>query len=68
MYISGAYWVAKKSVMEQEPLNENLCWGESEDVEWSYRIRQNYRYKMNPYTSVKLLKQKERILIDKSND
>lgn len=68
MYISGAYWVAKKSVMEQEPLDENLCWGESEDVEWSYRIRQNYRYKMNPYTSVKLLKQKERILIDKSND
>ena len=27
MYISGAYWVAKKYVMEEFPLNENLVWG-----------------------------------------
>ena len=66
MYISGAYWVAKKSVMEEEPLNEELCWGEAEDVEWSYRIRKKFNYKMNPYSTVKLLKQKDVILKDKS--
>jgi len=59
MYISGAYWVAKKHVMEQEPLNERLLWGQSEDVEWSFRIRNKYRYVMNPKSTVKLLKRKE---------
>ena len=65
MYISGAYWVAKKSVMIAEPLDENLCWGESEDVEWSFRIRNKYKYKMNIWSSAKLLKQKDLILINK---
>ena len=66
MYISGAYWVAKKSVMVEEPLNENLCWGESEDVEWSFRIRKKYTYKMNIWSSAKLMKQKDLIILDKS--
>lgn len=26
MYISGSYWVSKKSVMEEFPLNEKLSW------------------------------------------
>ena len=39
MYISGAYWVAKKHVMEAEPLNEDLKHSEAEDVEWSLRVR-----------------------------
>ena len=59
MYISGAYWVAKKHVMTEEPLDENLCWGEGEDVDWSFRFRDKYRYKMNIWSSAKLLKQKD---------
>lgn len=58
MYISGSYWVAKRKVMEENPLNENLLWGEGEDVEWSKRVRKEYRYKMNKYSKVELLKQK----------
>ena len=60
MYISGAYWVAKKYVMEAEPLDERLGWGESEDVEWSFRVRDKYSYRMNEHSTVKLLKKKDR--------
>jgi len=58
MYISGGYWLSKKYVMEQEPLNEDLNWGESEDVEWSKRVLPKYSYRMNKYSKVKLLKDK----------
>jgi len=58
MYISGAYWVAKKRFMEKVPLDESIYWGEGEDVEWTLRIRNWCRYKMNPGCQVKLLKQK----------
>ena len=58
MYVSGTYWVAKKKVMEEEPLNETLCWGEGEDVEWSKRVRTKCRYVMNPHSSVRLTKPK----------
>lgn len=60
MYISGAYWVAKKNIMLEFPLNENLSWGESEDVEWSKRIRQKYDFSININSAVKLLKYKWR--------
>ena len=57
-YISGSYWVAKKRVMIENPLNEELCWGESEDVEWSKIVRKKYKFTMNPYSSVKFMKRK----------
>lgn len=58
MYVSGAYWVAKKAFMEIFPLNEDLIQCEGEDVEWSYRARQHWDYKMNPKSSVRLLRYK----------
>lgn len=58
MYVSGAYWVAKKEFMLKYPLNEDLSWGEGEDVEWSYRVRQHWQYKMNTKSKVVLNKQK----------
>lgn len=61
MYISGAYWVAKKDFMLKNPLNENLCWGQSEDVEWSLRIRNKIDFKLNINSYVKLLKLKDRV-------
>ena len=59
MYISGGFWIAKKYVMEKEPLNESLDWGESEDIEWSKRVLPKYNYKINTYSSVKSLKYKK---------
>jgi len=59
MYISGAYWIAKKSVMEKFPLDETLSWGEGEDVKWSKQVRQHYKFIMNKESPVKLLKLKE---------
>ena len=55
MYISGTYWVAKKAFMLKYPINNNLCWGMGEDTEWSVRVRENTTFKMNLYSTVKLL-------------
>ena len=62
MYISGGYWVAKKKVMEEEPLDEDIVWGQGEDVEWSDRVREKYKYVMNTHSAVKLDHYKDPIL------
>ena len=60
MYISGTYWVAKKKVLLEEPLDEDRWgWGQQEDVEWSQRVRDNYKYVMNIHSTVKSLKEKQ---------
>jgi hypothetical protein len=59
MYFSGAYWIAKKSVMEKYPLDESLSWGESEDVKWSKQVREVYDFKLNTNSQVRLAKQKD---------
>ena len=64
MYISGAYWVAKKSVMEKFPLNEKLSWGEGEDVEWSKQVREQYQFSINVHSPVRLLKYKDKVFND----
>lgn len=56
MYISGSYWVAKKNVMLEFPLNENLCWSQGEDIDFSFRVRNKYRFDMNVNSSVKIMK------------
>ncbi len=61
MYISGAYWVAKRRVMIEQPLDEKLVWSQAEDVEWSLRVRRKYRYAMNTNSTCILLKQKDPI-------
>ena len=58
MYISGAYWVAKKHIMQKFKLNEHLSWNQGEDVEWSIRVRKDYNFSMNTNSSVSLLKYK----------
>ena len=59
MYFSGTYWVSKKKIMREFPLNEQLVWGQGEDVLWSRQVRERYEFCMNKYSEVKLLKQKE---------
>jgi len=55
-YISGTYWVAKRDVMLKFPLDENLSWGQGEDVVWSKNVRSKYTFSMNPHSTVKSLK------------
>lgn len=61
MYISGAYWVAKKTFMIENRINERLSWGQGEDVEWSIRSRSKTDFKLNENSKVILLKYKNRI-------
>ena len=56
MYISGTYWIAKREVMLKHPLNEDLTWGQGEDVEWSKIVRQEYDFQMNEHSAVRILK------------
>lgn len=56
-YFSGAYWVAKKWLMKEIPLENFLSWGEGEDVRWSHYVRSKYDFSMNANSTVKILKQ-----------
>jgi len=58
MYISGTYFCVKRKFFIENLLDENLFWGESEDVEWSLRIREKTQFKMNTKSKVKFLKLK----------
>jgi len=58
MYINGAYWIAKKQVMQEFPLNESLFWGQGEDVEWSKRVVTKYDLSLNPDSIIRLIKHK----------
>lgn len=58
MYISGTYFCVKRDFFLLYPLNERLFWGEGEDVEWSLRVRDRTRFRMNTKASVQYLKLK----------
>lgn len=68
MYLSGGYWIAKKYVMEQFPLDESLTWGQGEDVLWSKQVRQKYTFKINENAVVHLAKQKHQHFMPVSNE
>jgi hypothetical protein len=69
MYISGSYWIAKKDVMLEYPLNENLAWGEGEDVLWSKQVREKYEFDMNANSSVFIMKGvKDRVFNEPNED
>jgi hypothetical protein len=38
MAIQGSFWVARRSVMIEQPMNENLLFGQADDIEWSSRV------------------------------
>jgi hypothetical protein len=61
MYLSGAYWIAKRDVMQKFPLDERLSWGESEDVVWSRQVREVYNFSINTNSVAKLMKWKDPI-------
>jgi hypothetical protein len=58
MYVGGSVMVVRREFMLENPLDENLSWGEGEDVEWSLRVRKFWNYKMFPEMSITSQKQK----------
>ncbi len=60
MYVGGAVMIVRKEFMLKNPLDENLAWGESEDVEWSLRVRKFWNYKMFSDMSITSQKQKHK--------
>jgi hypothetical protein len=58
-YVSGSYWVAKKYVMEQFPLDESLVWGEGEDCIWSMQTLDKCNYVMNQNSTIHFNKWKQ---------
>lgn len=56
MYFSGAYWIAKKSIMKELPLDEARGHHDSEDLDWSYRFRAKYDFSINPFSKVTIAK------------
>lgn len=55
-YISGSYWVAKRDIMLEFPLDESLSWGQGEDVLWSTQFREKYEFTINVNSSVFIMK------------
>lgn len=60
MYFSGAYWVAKKTVMEEFPLDENLVHCQMEDIDWSWKVIKKYNFSINEKSIVRLNKHNHR--------
>lgn len=58
MYVSGSVMIVRREFMINNPLDENIAWGEGEDVEWSLRVRKFWNYKMFPEMSITSQKQK----------
>jgi hypothetical protein len=45
-FVNGTFWIAKKSFMQKYRLDESLCWGDGEDVEFSLRFRKDTSTKL----------------------
>lgn len=58
-YLSGSVIFVKRSFLLSNPLDENLGWGDGEDVEWSVRVRNFWRLKFFAGASLKSQKSKE---------
>jgi hypothetical protein len=63
MYVSGSVMIVRKEFMLDNPLDENLGWGEGEDVEWSLRVRKFWDYKIFPEMSITSQKQRDQHFI-----
>jgi len=72
LYVSGGYWVAKKSHMIKFPLNELLraggADGIAEDVSWSKEWSGHVSYRMNVHSSNTVLKLGKRLSCNYSLD
>lgn len=60
--IGGNYFVVKRDFFIENPMNENLRWGESEDIDWGFSIRNKTKFRVNPKSKVQYLKYKKGVV------
>lgn len=53
MFICGTFFMVKKYVVMEEPFNENLLHCQSEDIDWSLRVRNKYKIVCNGNATVR---------------
>lgn len=59
MYVSGTYYIVKRSIALQYPLDERLGWGMAEDLVFCYALADaGIRISCNPNSAVELMKLK----------
>jgi len=68
MYVGGTYWCAKRKFMLENPLDVRRVWGQGEDVEWAMRCKDKWNYTFNPFSVVRLLRDKEITIPDPASD
>ncbi len=58
IYVSGAYYIVKRTLALNNPLNEELLWGQGEDLEWCRRLynKEGTVIKCNPHSSARFVK------------
>jgi len=59
MYVSGSYLCVKRSFLCENRFDESYSWGQTEDGEWSCRVRNFWNYRCNPKSVVQFLKHKQ---------
>lgn len=57
LYSSGGYFITKKDLFAVCKQNEDLLWGQQEDLDWTWRIKEYGPIKFNPYSTARLLKE-----------
>jgi hypothetical protein len=57
-YAPGNNFCCKRLFFLENPLNQELCWDDGEDIEWSKRIHKKWNYKLNKLSSVHCMKHK----------
>jgi len=60
--IGGNYFVVKRDFFLSNPMNENLRWGEAEDIDWAFSIRKKTKFKVNPASKVQYQKFKKGVI------
>lgn len=56
-YCSGGFIMTSRKTLAENPLSEDLAWGEAEDLEWSRRIIKNgVKFRLNPYVTLTVQK------------
>jgi len=55
MYITGSFIITKKDVLLEFPFDENLVYGQGDDIEWSHRVRKKYDFSFNQLSTVRII-------------
>lgn len=57
-YLNGSFFFVRRDFYLENPLDERRRWGQAEDIEWSFRIRQKTKFTLNSHSSVHFNREK----------